>query len=108
MGTVRERRELYREPRPEQEPAKANTECGGPVGKLVGNVNSRVFLLDRPISREVLSLQVGVDRHRWDATSTDRRHEVYGCRPTSPLYLGQRLFGHKYVHRLTLNQICSI
>ena len=93
-----ERRELYGEPRPEQEPAKANTERRGPAGKLAGNVNRGVFLLNGPISREVLSLQVGVDRHRGDAASTDGRHEVYGCRPTSPPDLGQRLFGYQDVH----------
>ena len=50
MGVLLQRREVYGEPRPEQELAKADAERRGPTGELLGNVNRGVFLLDRPIS----------------------------------------------------------
>lgn len=47
-----------------------------PLHKGGGDVNDHVFLLDGLVDRQVLTLEIGVDRHLEGAPSTDGRNEI--------------------------------
>jgi len=63
------------------------------------HVNLDIIDADDAVWREVLPLEVRVDRHVvFGAASTDRRDEVDRCDPTSLLDQFSRILGNKEVH----------
>ena len=97
-GVLVDWREIDLQGLPEQESPGADAQRLRPAQKPVGDENSDVLVGCRPVGRQVLSLQICVDRHLRPAPSAYRRYEVDGCRAApSPDQL-QRLLGYLDVH----------
>ena len=71
----------------------------GPLNERRSDVDGHVGLFDRLVDRQILPLQIGVDRHLQRAPSTDGRDEIHGHDPAASSSEIQGVVCHVKLHR---------
>ena len=84
------------------EPALAHLDCHAlrPAPERRGEVQLHTFALQHAIRREILTFEVGVDRHLGTPASSDGRNEVDGYSAASPAHQIGCVFGQDQLHAL--------